>query len=81
MFGDYRVQVWNENLQSELDTEYFCRGYESALLTAIQVRTLPGFAALDVYYRDGDKFELVDSLDQNRLEDKLEPTNEETNNQ
>lgn len=34
LFGDYRVQVWNEELNSLLDREYFCHGYESALLTA-----------------------------------------------
>ncbi len=34
MFGDYRVQIWDEHLDSMLDREYFCRGWGSALLTA-----------------------------------------------
>lgn len=53
MFGDYRVQVWNINLQSELDREYFCRGYESALLTAREIRNLnEKWKELPIFYRD-----------------------------
>lgn len=52
MFGDYRVQVWDETLDSLLDREYFCRGYQSALLTAIEIRTLPNFGRLNIYYRN-----------------------------
>ena len=62
LFGDYRVQVWNKELQSELDREYFCRGWDSALLTALNIRTLPGFENLDIYSRELDKLELVNSL-------------------
>lgn len=54
LFGDYRVQVWDENLNSALDREYFCRGYASALMTALDIRTLPGFEKLDIYSRDMD---------------------------
>jgi len=54
LFGDYRVQVWDENLNSRLDREYFCRGYASALFTAIDIRTLDGFSELPIYYRDMD---------------------------
>lgn len=59
MFGDYRVQVWGEDLQSRLDREYFCRGFDSALLTALNIRTLDGFEKLDIYSRDMDKIELI----------------------
>lgn len=38
LFGDYRVNVWDENLNSMLDREYFCRGILSAQLTAEAVR-------------------------------------------
>ena len=64
MFGDYRVQVWDENKDSMLDREYFCRGFASAMMTAIETRTLPGFAMLDVYYRDEDSVELVNKANQ-----------------
>lgn len=52
LFGDYRVQVWDETLDSLLDREYFCRGYASALMTAIEIRTLPNFEMLDIWYRN-----------------------------
>lgn len=55
MFGDYRVQVWDENLSSMLDREYFCRGFDSALLTALNIRTLPSFEKFDIYARTGVK--------------------------
>ena len=58
MFGDFRVQVWRDNLDSALDREYFCRGYESAFLTALEIRSLPGFEELDIYYKE----ELVSSV-------------------
>lgn len=38
LFGDFRVQVWDENNQSMIDREYFCRGYESAMQTAINLQ-------------------------------------------
>lgn len=38
LFGDFRVNVWDERLNSMLDREYFCRGYESALMTALLVK-------------------------------------------
>ena len=50
-FGDYRVHVWNTDLQSELDREYFCCGYESALATARQIK-LTMFPDLPIFYRD-----------------------------
>ena len=58
MFGDYRVQVWTDNLDSALDREYFCRGYESAIFTALEIRTISGFEKLDIYYQG----KLVDSV-------------------
>ena len=63
LFGDYRVQVWNKELSSELDREYFCRGYGSALLTALDIRTLGGFENLDIYYREMDKLEIVNKYE------------------
>jgi hypothetical protein len=59
LFGDYRVQVWNKDLQSELDREYFCRGWDSALLTSLNIRSLSGFEKLDIYSREMDKLELI----------------------
>ncbi len=38
LFGDYRVQVWDKNLNSMLDREYFCRGETSALMTAMEIQ-------------------------------------------
>ncbi len=38
LFGDYRVCVWDEHLDGVLDKDYFCRGYESALMTALRVQ-------------------------------------------
>jgi len=37
-FGDYRVGVWDENLNSLLNKEYFCRGYPSAFATAMEIK-------------------------------------------
>jgi len=34
LYGDFRVAVWDENLCGLLDREYFCRGLDSAILTA-----------------------------------------------
>lgn len=65
LFGDYRVQVWDENLNSALDKEYFCRGYASALLTSLDIRSLPNFEKLDVYFRDMDGVELVNKYEPN----------------
>lgn len=55
MFGDYRVQVWDERNDSLLDREYFVRGFDSALLTALNMRTLPSFEKLDIWARIGTK--------------------------
>jgi len=63
LFGDYRVQVWGDDLQSRLDREYFCRGFDSALLTALNIRTLPSFETLDIYHRDMDKLELINKYE------------------
>lgn len=63
LFGDYRVQVWDKDLNSALDREYFCRGYPSALLTAFEIRTLDGFEKLDIYSRELDEVKLVDNYD------------------
>ena len=38
LFGDYRVGVWDENLNSMLDKDYFCRGLPAAILTAQAVK-------------------------------------------
>ena len=38
LFGDYRVQVWDKDLNSMLDREYFCRGIVSARATAFEVQ-------------------------------------------
>lgn len=38
LFGDYRVGVWDDKLNPMLDKEYFCRGLESAILTANLVK-------------------------------------------
>jgi len=62
MFGDYRVQVWEEDLQSALDREYFCRGYDSALLTALHIRELDGFEKLDIKYRELGKVETINTI-------------------
>ena len=61
LFGDYRVQVWDENLNSMLDREYFCRGKLSATLTALKIRTLPGFEKLDIYLRLGNGEPILDN--------------------
>lgn len=54
LFGDYRVQVWDENLNSCLDREYFCRGYISACMTALEIKESL-FKGLKIFYRDGSK--------------------------
>lgn len=58
LFGDYRVQVWDENLNSLLDREYFCRGYDSAVLTARRIKQ-DMFPKLDIKFRDGDNIFLI----------------------
>lgn len=50
LFGDYRVQVWDERLDSMLDREYFCRGIGSAVHTAINLQH-DTFPELPVYLR------------------------------
>ena len=60
MFGDYRVQVWDKNLNSMLDREYFCRGYESAVLTALGIEdSLESFKGFPIYYRELDNLTLI----------------------
>ncbi len=58
LFGDYRVQVWDKNLSSMLDREYFCRGFESACFTALSIRESL-FKDLPIFYRELDKLELL----------------------
>lgn len=53
LYGDYRVQVWDKNYDSALDREYFCRGYESACLTAMEIQNSL-MQGLPIYSRDGD---------------------------
>ena len=55
LFGDYNVDVWGEDLNSRLDRQYFCRGYPSALLTALHIREMDMFKNLDIYYREMDE--------------------------
>lgn len=56
MFGDYRVQVWDETVygawDSLLDREYFCHGYDSALLTATGIQESM-FKGLPIFFRNG----------------------------
>ena len=62
LFGDYRVQVWNENLNSCLDREYFCRGYSSAFMTALEIQESL-FKGLEIKYREVDKIESIVEAD------------------
>lgn len=59
LFGDYRVQVWDSSLNSLLDREYFCRGYDSAVLTAYNIRTLETFNKFPIQYREVDNITLL----------------------
>ena len=65
LFGDFRVSVWGKNLEGLLDKEYFCRGELSAIMTAQEIRTLPSFEKLDIWFRSGDELKLL-----NKYEDK-----------
>ncbi len=47
LFGDYRVQVWDEHCESLLDREYFVRGFTAALLTAESIKQ-DMFSHLDI---------------------------------
>lgn len=38
LFGDYRVQVWDEHCESMLNREYFVRGLTAATLTAENIK-------------------------------------------
>ncbi len=75
MFGDFRVQVWDENQDSLLDREYFCRGLQSAVETAEAIRTLPNFEKLDIFYRNMEELTLLhryeEKDDQNTNEESL----------
>lgn len=51
LFGDYRVQVWDENLNSMLDREYFCHGRISAFETALGIQN-DLFPNMDIYIRE-----------------------------
>lgn len=60
LFGDYRVQVWDKDLDSRLDREYFCRGWVSALYTAKDLQSTM-FKGLPIQFRDGDVVTLVET--------------------
>lgn len=60
LLGDYRVQVWDKNLSSALDREYFCRGYASALMTAYEIRSMESFEGLPIYYRELEVVTLIE---------------------
>lgn len=62
LFGDYRVQVWDENLNSQLDREYFCRGIKSAVETANEIKK-DLYPELEIYYRSGDNIELANEIE------------------
>ena len=67
LFGDYRVQVWEgsgESYSSALDREYFCRGFDSALMTALNIRTLPNFEKLDIYHREMNELKLINKFEE-----------------
>lgn len=63
LFGDYRVQVWDENLNSMLDREYFCRSWESAYMTALGVQS-DIFPKLDIYTRKMNEVTLTRKSDE-----------------
>ncbi len=64
LFGDYRVQVWRDDLTSALDREYFCRGYDSADKTALEIRNIsPEFSKLSIWIRELDDLWEVFDLD------------------
>lgn len=56
LFGDYRVQVWNLNLDSMLDREYFCKGFNSALETAMALKMdkESQFKDFPIYFYNGE---------------------------
>lgn len=58
LFQDYRVQVWDENLSSMLDREYFCRGFLSATHTAFEIQSNL-FPGLPIFSRDDEKVKLL----------------------
>lgn len=51
LFGDYKVNVWDESLNSLLDKEYFCRGMNAAINTAVSVKT-DFFPELEILIQD-----------------------------
>lgn len=59
LFGDYRVQVCDKNLNSMLDREYFCRGFGSAILTAENIKNIKKFENLPIYFRNMDNVKLL----------------------
>lgn len=64
LYGDFRVQVWDKNLNSLLDREYFCCGFNSALQTAMSVKldsNHKDFNDLPIYlYQDNKEKKLYD---------------------
>lgn len=64
LYGDFRVQVWDKNLNSLLDKEYFCCGFNSALQTAMSVKldsNHQDFKDLPIYlYQDSKEKKLYD---------------------
>lgn len=58
LFGDFRVQVWDDNFVGQLDREYFCRGLLSAIMTADKVQS-DMFPHLTILKREGDELTVV----------------------
>lgn len=62
LYGDYRISVWDDDNEPLLDKPYFCRGLQSAYLTATTVRD-EMFKDLKIYIRvDSDKLIEADEL-------------------
>lgn len=53
MFGDWRVAVWDENLNGMLDKDYFIRGEQAAIMVALEVKK-DLFPDLEIYRSDVD---------------------------
>lgn len=62
LYDHYAVDIWDENLESTLDRQYFCAGYMSALFTAGVIED-----GRPVYLRKiGDEPELISVKDELR---------------
>lgn len=59
LFGDYRVNVWDDKSNSLLDREYFCHGYESAYITALGIKQNM-FKDVPIYYRKLDETKKIE---------------------